>query len=423
MSVQVDKIEIEYVDINILKPAEYNPRTASEQEVKNLTDSIREFGLVDPIIVNCAEARRNVVLGGHFRLRIAKDMEYTQVPVVYLNIPDIEKEKELNLRLNKNNGSWDFDLLAKFDDTLLQNVGFSSDELDRIFKEPMKEDEFDAEKEYQQITEPSVKSGDLYQLGDHRLLCGNSEKPEDVALLMNGKLARMIFTDPPYNVDYKSPAGLSYDSTKFGGTGGKIFNDDKTDEECIRFYTDVLKNLFKFSTDDVTIYWWFANKNNWINRMAFENAGWHMSQIIIWLKNSMVFSRGQDYHRQYEPCMLGWKKKQAHYKNKKIADLKDVFNLDFTDFSEMMDVWYQKRDPTMSYVHPTQKPVRLAERALKKNSERGDIIVDLFGGSGSTLIACEQLDRKAYLAEIDPKYVQVALTRWCQFTGKKAERL
>ena len=423
MSLLSNKIQIEYVDINILKPAEYNPRKASDQEHLDLKISIERFGIQDPAIVNCVPQRMNVIIGGHFRVRVVKDLGYTQFPVVYVNIPDIEKEKELNLRLNKNTGSFDLELLAHFDEDFLKDIGFNSNELDNIFDLNVEEDEFDADKEYQQITDPVTKYKDVYQLGDHRLMCADSVKAEDVALLMNGQLARMIFTDPPYNVDYKSPGGIDYASTKFGGTGRKIFNDDKSDEECLRFYTDVLRNLFQFSTQDVTIYWWFANKNNWINRMAFESAGWHMSQIIIWLKNSMVFSRGQDYHRQYEPCMVGWKKKQTHFKNKKISDLKDVFNLDFEDFNEMLDVWYQKRDLTTKYVHPTQKPVRLSERALKKNSERGDIVMDLFGGSGSTLLGCEQLGRRAYLMELDPKYCDVIIKRYENFTGNKARKV
>lgn len=423
MSLDLEQIHIVYVDIDSLKPSEYNPRTASEKEYQDLKASIERFGIKDPAIVNCAPERMNVIIGGHFRIRVAKDLGYEQFPVVYVNIPDLEREKELNLRLNRNTGSFDFELLASFDKDLLKNVGFDSTELDRIFDLSLTEDDFDVQKEYESIAEPYVQYGDIYQLGEHRLMCADATKEADVALLLDGSLARMIFTDPPYNVDYRSPGGLTYNSNKFGGTGGKIFNDDKTDEECLKFYIDVLKNLSKFSTDDVTIYWWFANKNNWINRSAFEQSGWHMSQIIIWLKNSMIFSRGQDYHRQYEPCMVGWKKNRAHYKNKHIVDYKDVFNLNFDDFQEMLDVWYQKRDVTAKYLHPTQKPVRLSERALKKNSERGDIVMDLFGGSGSTLIGCQQLDRRAYVMDLDPKYAQVCLIRWEQFTGKKGVKL
>ena len=404
--------------ISGLKFFEGNPRKASEKEAIDLDNSLNKFSLADPIIINLD----GEVIGGNFRLSRLKEKGLEEVDV---RVPDRQLDRkeaeELNLRLNKNTGSWDNDLLANFGKDMLEDVGWSSEELDNIFQLKLVEDDFDAEAEYAKITEPVTKTGDLYQLGVHRLLCGDSTSEDDFKKLFGDKKARMIFTDPPYNVDYKCPGGLDYASTKFGGTGGKILNDNKTDEECLDFYTKVLKNLYNFSTDDCSIYWWFANKNNYINRQAFKFSEWHMSQIIIWLKNSMVFSRGQDYHRQYEPCMFGWKRKKSHYKNKKINDFKDVFNLDFNDYNEMLDVWYEKRDITSKYVHPTQKPVRLAERGLKKNSQNYDIVADVFGGSGSTMIGCEQLHRTCYMAEMDPKYVDVIVKRWEQFTGDKAK--
>jgi site-specific DNA-methyltransferase (adenine-specific) len=362
-----------------------------------------------------------VIIVGHGRFEAAKVLGLTELPCVIVDLNE-QEARAYRLADNKlNESDWDMDLVIEelklLDQKNLEITGFDQDLIIEI-----KEDEFDAEKEYEKIKEPKAKKGDIYELGRHRLMCGDSASREDVEKLMNGKFGRMVFTDPPYNVNYRSPGGLDYSSTKFGGTGGKIFNDNKTDKECLDFYTDILANLHHFTTDDVTIYWWFANKNNYINRLAFENASWHMSQIIIWLKNSMVFSRGQDYHRQYEPCMVGWKKKKSHYKNKKINNLKDVFSLDFNDFNEMLDVWYEKRDVTQKYVHPTQKPLRLPERALKKNSERNDIVIDLFGGSGSTLMACDQLGRICNTMELDPKYVDVIIKRYESYTGQKAKK-
>ncbi|MCL5435931.1 MAG: site-specific DNA-methyltransferase [Patescibacteria group bacterium] len=225
-------------------------------------------------------------------------------------------------------------------------------------------------------------------------------------------------------VDYKSPGGKSYNSKKYGGTGRKIFNDNLSEEKALQFYKSVLKNLYDFSEKDVSLYWWFANRNNKINRQAWEESGWMMSQIVIWLKNSMIFSQGQDYHRCYEPCMFGWKKGQHHFTNKQYANFKDVMELeDVEQFSDMLDVWFQRRDTTNQYLHPTQKPVRLAERALRKNSSASGVVVDLFGGSGSTLIGCEQMGRKCYVMELDPKYCDVIIQRYEKFTGKKAEKI
>lgn len=409
--------EVQTIKTEEVRPYSKNAKKHPTKQIKQIAESIKVFGFNQPLVLDS----NKVIIVGHGRYEAAKYLELPEVPCIVVDLSEGDA-KAYRLADNKlNESDWDMELVIEelrgLDTSKVDITGFDSDLLIQI-----KEDEFDAEEEYNKIVDPVAKEGDIYELGEHRLMCGDSTKRSDVEKLMNGSKARLIFTDPPYNVDYKSPGGLDYSSTKFGGTGGKIFNDDKTDEECLEFYTDVLDNLYKFSTDDVTLYWWFANKNNHINRQAFDNADWHMSQIIIWLKNSMVFSRGQDYHRQYEPCMMGWKNKKTHYKNKKITTFKDVFNLDFDDYAEMLDVWYEKRDVTQKYVHPTQKPLRLAERALKKNSEKGDVVIDLFGGSGSTLMACDQLGRVCRTMELDPKYVDVIIKRYESYTGKQARK-
>jgi len=418
-----ENLKLEYMPVGELKGAKYNPRKMDELTLRHVKKSIEKFDLVDPLIVNSNPKRKNIIIGGHARLMIAKELGYKEVPVVFVNIPTEAEEKELNLRLNKNVGEFDLEMLAEFDKDMLEDVGFDSEEIDKIFDEDVKEDGFDLEEALGMIKIPRTKLGDIYELGEHRLICGDSTKSETYKEVLGDELINMIFTDPPYNVDYKSPAGESYNSTKFGGSGGKIFNDKKSDEECLQFYTDILKCLHQFSTDKVTIYWWFANKNNWLNRLAFMHSGWKMSQIIIWLKNSMVFSRGQDYHRMHEPCMLGWKEGKSHYRNKTIADLKDVFNLEHQDFLEMLDVWYQHRDPTNKYIHPTQRPIRLPERAIRKNSKIHDIICDAFGGSGSTMMASEQLGRRCRSIELDPKFCDAMVERWCQFSKDRKVKL
>ena len=370
-------------------------------------------------MANNAPERKNIVIGGHFRLHVAKLLGYSEVPVVYVNIPDVNKERELNLRLNRNVGEFDYKILSEFDEDLLKAVGFTSVEIDRAFD--LKAEEVETPPT---PVEPTSKKGDIFQLGNHRLMCGDSTDPVNVALLMGGVKANMIFTDPPYMVDYHSPTGVTYSSEKFGGMGGKIFNDNLDEEKALLFYIAILKNLYEFSHDNATIYWWYAGKNVLINRLAFIETNWFFSQGIIWLKNNMVYSLGQDFHRCYEPCMFGWKKKQAHFKNKEIANLKDTWhNMEIEEFKDALDVWFQNRDNTAEYVHPTQKPVGLAERGLRKSSKQDDIVLDLFGGSGSTLIACEQMHRKAYLMELDPKFVDVIIARWEKLTGRKAVKV
>lgn len=395
-----------------------NPRSISPQAMQQLRGKIISRGLHAVLTIDTD----NTVLSGNQRLTIARELNLSEVWVILPQRALTEQERiEVALESNINEGEWIFSKLSNFDQDLLKSLGFNPVQIDRIFDLKAGEDDFDAEAEAAKIVTPTSQRGEIYQLGSHRLMCGDSTSEEDVGKLMNGELADLIFTDPPYMVDYKSPGGLTYNSTKFGGSGGKIFNDNLNEEQALQFYIAVLKNLDKFSKDYTPIYWWFANKNNLINRLAFEETGWFMSQIIIWLKNSMIFSRGQDYHRCYEPCMFGWKKGRKHYTAKEISNFKDVFgSMDIDEFQHYIDIWYQRRDNTAEYVHPTQKPVKLAERALRKNSRQNGIVLDLFGGSGSTLIACQQMDRRAYLMELDPKYMDVIIRRWEKFTQSKA---
>lgn len=401
------------VPITELKPAEYNPREMSRHDFEALKRSLSEFGFVDPVIVN----KDNSIIGGHQRVKAAIELGIEKVPVVYVDLSP-EKAKVLNLALNRIHGDWDKEklkaLLSELDNLSvdLTLTGFNFEELSTLL-------DFCQEDNFQPEDKPVItKRGDVYILGKHRLMCGDSRNIDDVSKLMDGKQARLVFTDPPYNVDYHSPAGLSYDSKKFGASG-KIFNDNLSDKECLAFYQDVLKNLYAVTTDDATIYWWFANRHFRLNQQAFETNGWRISQVIIWVKNSAVFSQGQDYHRMYEPCLVGWKKGKRHFYNAYLNNLKDVFNLDRESFEELFDLWYEKRDVTTEYIHPTQKPVRLAQRAIKRNSAPGDIVVDVFGGSGSTLIACDQLHRTAYLLELDPKFCDAIVDRWKKFTGRE----
>jgi len=204
MNTSRNKLEIDYVDIGLIKPAIYNPRKWNQKAISDLTESIRRYGLVDPLLVNSADNRKNVLIGGHFRLKLAKDLGYKKVPVVYIDIPEVEKEKELNIRLNKNLGEFDFELLAKFDESFLSTIGFSSEEMDDIFEIDMTPEQFDLQKELEKlnIKEIKTKKGDIYALGDSRLMCGDSTIEAVMLALMNGEKADMCFTDPPYLLNY-----------------------------------------------------------------------------------------------------------------------------------------------------------------------------------------------------------------------------
>jgi DNA modification methylase len=407
-------MKIENVKIKKLKPAEYNPRKMTAKQEEDLTNSIENFGLVDPIIANKRKGRENIVIGGHQRLKIAKKLGYKDIPVVYVDL-ELKREKELNLRLNKNTGEWDWELLKNFDESFLLNAGFDNFEIDKIFQEKAEEDDFDVEKEAEKIKKPKVKKGEIYQLGNHRLMCGDSTSEEDVGKLMGGELANMIFTDPPYNVNY------SYHSNKYHGQ--VIFNDNLSNDEFYKFLLKAFINIEKFSNKQMSWYIFCGYTTEPIFRKAIDEAGLYFQQQIIWLKEHFVLARGQAYHRAYEPVLYGKKRKGTGYKNKEMTKETDMLDLDFDNFQDRLDVWYLHRDKTNEYKHPTQKPVRVSERAIKMSSKRNDIVLDLFGGGGASLIACEQLKRQCMIMELDPIYAEVILKRYEKYTAKKAKKI
>jgi DNA modification methylase len=408
-------MKITNVPIGDLNEADYNPRQMTDKQVADLTASLKEFGLVDPIIVNGHVGRKNIIVGGHQRFKIAKILGFTEIPVVYVDLP-LDQEKRLNLRLNRNNGEWNWDALANnFDIETLIDVGFDKADLS-VFD--LSEDEFNEEEELGRVSDPKVKDGDVFLCGDHTILCGDSTDPASFTNLMAGAKARLLFTDPPYGVSYVSGAAKGKGATK---KHAKIANDDLRGDKLDAFLHVCFKNAFDVCTNDATFYSWFSNSNQTEFRNSMEQAGWQYAQVVIWIKNRFVLSRS-DYHHCYEPCMYGWKKGETHFSNKKMRSFDDLILLDQNTFQDQLDAWYISRDSLASYEHPTQKPVRLADRALKMSTVNGDIVLDPFAGSFSTLIACEQAGRKGYLIEMDPKYVHVGLSRWAKFTGQDPVR-
>ena len=408
-------MKITEVPIAQLKPYEKNAKKHPASQVKAIARSIEAFGFNVPLVIDA----KHRIWSGHGRLEAAKLLNLETLPCVEREDLTDEQLKAYSLADNKlNESDWDMETvmeeLKQMSLELIDLTGFDSD----LVLET-KEDDFDLAN----IGEPTAKLGDVYQLGDHRVICGDSEDPATYEKLLKGEKPRLIYTDAPYSINYESGLGFSYQSEKFGGTGGRIFNDDKSPEEALAFYEKVLKQLHAFSSDDATIYWWFASRLLEINYQALRETDWHISQTIFWLKNSLIFSPGQLYHRIYEPCIVGWKEGETHYQNMTFSNYTELWALDKKSFADYLDVWYQKRDNTAKYIHPTQKPIQLAERALKRSSAKGDAVLDAFGGSGSTLIACEQLKRKARLIELDPKYVDAIVKRWEAYTNEKAKKL
>ena len=418
-------LKVEYVSIHLLKTAAYNPRKWDDAAISQLTESIQTFGLVDPILVNSSPKRKFVVIGGHFRLKIAKDLGYTEVPVLFLNIPSIEKEKELNIRLNKNVGAWDVEKLRDFDTSFLADIGFSSTELEDLWDDALEiqDDSFDTEEELSKITKPKTKVGDRYQLGRHKLLCGSSLESEDVMKLLDGARASMVYCDPPYNIN------LSYD--KGIGTRGKYggkTNDSKSFADYQSFLRKTIENALLVARDDAHFFYWCDQNYVGMIQDLYRTLGIENRRTCLWIKNNQNVVPQVAFNKVYEPCVYGTR--GTPYLSENHYDLTEVMNKEIgtgnaliEDILGLLDIWLIKRLPGQEYRHPTEKPPTLHQKALKRCTKVNDIVLDLFGGSGSTLIACEQLKRSAYLVEIEPVFCDLIINRFEALTGTKAIKL
>lgn len=418
-------MEIKEKYIAELKPYEKNTKKHPKEQIKKIADSITEFGFKNPILID----KEGVIIAGHGRLLAAQLLKLEKVPTI--SIEDLTPEQLRAYRIADNKlaeSGWDMGFLKEEMEALKDfgydvfKTGFASEELSLMFDKKAEEDSFDVQNA---LLKPkyAVKVGQIWKLGNHRLICGDSTKKETFQALMNGKKANLIITDPPYNVGY------DYTVTYVEGRARKngwlqTFNDSRPDDEFTAFLYDVFKNLFEFTQDDSPFYCWHASKNELLFRQAIEGAGFYVAQTLYWLKNYATFGRGIDYLWITEPCYYGWKKGKTHYVNKKLnSGMQNAQMLGVSDFNELLNVIYSVRDKQADYKHPTQKPVILGERALKKSSKEGDIVLEPFGGSGSTMIACEQLNRCCYLSELTPEYCSVIIERYESFSKNKAELL
>lgn len=419
-------MEIKHIPIKDLKSAAYNPRRWDEKALADLIESIKRFGLVDPLIVNAAPKRKNIVIGGHFRLAAAKTLGFTEVPVVYVSISNLEQEKELNLRLNRNLGSWDAELLKAFDAQVLLDIGFEPDDLTDLFDDVLEvgDDQFDVKKELERIDKPITQKGELYQLGSHRLLCGDALNPDDVKKLMGEAKADMVYSDPPYNIGLDYYKGIST-SGKY--SPNKVVNDSKAIGQYRAFLETAIKNALEASRPDVHVFLWCDERYIWMLQTLYEEHGLATKRVCLWVKNNIDPTPQVAFNKVYEPCIYGTRGKPALNQNMK--NLNEILNKDiqssgiYDDLMAMVQIWLVKRDNVNDYEHPTQKPITLNEKPIKRCTNPGQVILDLFGGSGSTLIAAEQLKRKAYLMELDPIYCDLIIKRYEQFTGDNAVKI
>jgi len=375
---------MEFRKINILnlKHAEYNPRRdlkPGDKEFEKIKNSINEFGYCDPIILN----NDLTIVGGHQRAKVLKELGYTEIDCVIIDI-DKTKEKALNIALNKISGEWDFESLAKLLDDLktedydIELSGFDMKEAEKLWDEYMPKDEQDEEELPGVPEEAVIQSGDIILMGKHRLICGDATKADDLEKLMDGKKAKLTVLDPPYGISY---VGKTDDALT-------IQNDNLSDEEFYNFLLEAFKRVYEISADGASSYIFHADAKGLLFRKAFVDSGFKHSQCCIWVKNTFVMGR-QPYQWQHEPALFGWKPTGAHYWN---GDRKQT------------TIWNFDR-PRVNDVHPTMKPIPLIEYIIKNSSKYGDIVVDTFLGSGTTLLAADNTDRICYGSELDPKYV------------------
>lgn len=410
-----------------LIPASYNPRKMSEEERRDLEESIKEFGAAVPLVVNIGK-RKDTLIGGHQRSTIYADLGIKEVEVM---VPSREltkaEEKKLNLRLNKNQGSWDQDKLKEMDLTMLLEVGFGDEDLQMFFDDvDILEDGFSTARAVKDMKTPTVKSGEVWQLGDHRIMCGDSTDPEQVKTLMGKDLADVIYCDPPYNI------GLDYNkgTEGVGSYGGNYSGskDKKKDGVYAKFIDTTIKNAIARTKPHAHAFYWCDEKYIGLMQELFRMNKIDTNRVCLWIKNNS-FPRPQvAFNKVFEPCVYGTIGKP--YLNKSLNGLNEIMNKEVStgnqgieDIMEIINLWLVAKDANEKYEHPTQKPVALAERPLKRCSAPGNVVLDLFGGSGSTLIACEQIKRQARLMEQDPVFASVIVNRWEVFTNQKAKKI
>ena len=404
--------------IESIIPYDKNPRF-NDEAVKYVAESIQQFGFKVPIIID----KDNVIIAGHTRLKAAKELGYETVPCVLADDLTPEQVKAFRLADNKvaEYSEWDMDLLQselmEIESIDMESLGF--EEMEDLDTAEAVDDGYDPEPP----EEPISKPGEIYQLGNHRLMVGDSTKASDVEKLMDGNLADLVVTDPPYNVAIENSQGM------------KIENDDMDDSAFLKFLIFAFENLEKNLKPGGAFYVWYASREHINFEKALNECGLSVREQLIWNKNTFILGR-QDYHWKHEPCLYGWKEGASHYfindrtqstvidfetlefeKMKKDALIK---LLKFIFSEETKKTVIEENKPTVNDLHPTMKPIPLIGKQIRNSSKPGEKILDLFGGSGTTLIACEQMNRKCFMMEYDPKYADVIIDRWEQYTGKKA---
>lgn len=437
-------LKIEYVSIESLSSPDYNPRVWNEENTKQLKESIGKFGIVDPLLVNNAPERKGIVIGGNFRMKVLKELGITEAPVVYITISDIEKEKELCLRLNKNQGEWDLELLSKFDESFLDTLGFDSEELDKIFDDEKKEEQFDLKKELEKvgIANISVQKGDVYDLDGSRLMCGDSTIEADMLKLCGENKIDMVMTDPPYILDYLHGKTKKNGEAVLGFGAKKNRRYLETDVLPDNFTELWMNNVAKVQNTNFAIIVY----ENWKNIRTIwgeMEKHWKVRNMLVWhLPNrNQGYASNHKFFSKYDIAMVGTTDEN------KTPDLESEDELVQNEYETALFAingkpqWegYEKGKkycPTdfIEYIAADEKssgqgivfgtkPVQILIPYIKVLTKRNQLVLEPFGGSGSTLIASTMLGRRCFIMEKSPVYAEVILNRWEKYTGKKRVKI
>ena len=405
----------------------YNPRKMSEGEKRDLENSIKEFGTVVPVILNI-RSRENIIIGGEQRIKIYADLGIEHVECM---VPSREltpkEEKELNLRLNKNTGSWDENLLKDFDIDMLLGVGFGDEELQSLFDDvDLTEDDFDIEKAIKETVTAKVKTGEIWELGKHKLLVGDSTDITSVQKLMDGNLADIVYCDPPYNIGLDYSKGVGNKEKYQGSYSAK--DDSKKDTDYLDFINKSIEVAKTVAKKDSHFFYWCDSSYIWITQNLYNKHNIDSKRVCMWIKNNQNPTHKIAFNKVYEPCVYGTLGKP--YLNSGMNNVNEILNQEVTtgnqvhdEILDMIDIWIEKRDNAQTYQHPTQKPVTLNEKPLKRCSAPLHIVYCGFAGSGSDLIACEELNRVWRGVEKDLIFATIVIDRWEKFTGLKAKKI
>ncbi len=404
--------------VNDLIPQTVNPRVISGKQMEDLKKNIQKMNLVEIPAIDL-DGR---ILAGHQRVKalqlLGRGEELIDVRIPNRKLTDEESKRYL-VASNALGGDWDYDLLKDFDINLLKDIGFDSEDLANIWDNDVsiKDEEFNEEEELKKITKPKTKLGDIILLGGHKLICGDSNNPEVLKKLFGEEKTSMIYSDTIYNID------LDYDK----GLGGKQsygghVEDKKTDEEYIEFLRKNMKSALTVVNKDCHIFYWNTEQQIWIIQTLYRELGISNKRVCLWVKNGHNPTPQVAFNKCYEPCIYGTI--GSPYLSKKEQGLTEILNKEIGTGNESLDevnLWATKRLSSKEYSHATSKPTDLHEKAIRRCTKPGDIILDSFGGSGSTLITAEQLKRKAYLVELEPVFCDLIVRRYEKFTGKKAQ--